>query len=172
MLQCEDNISRKGKKFAIDPELPEETDLQKDYLHSGYDRGHNMSAEDNKCNNIGMEECFYFSNMFPQIHSLNAGTWEELERKERKEANEYGSVKVFVGSLGKLCTIGEDNVVVPMYCWKIIYLQSTNEYECYIFPNEQPSDKNIEDYTTSLEIIEKKTGIYFKGEKAIIKGEN
>ena len=43
-----------------------------------------------------------------------------------------------------------------------------NEYECYIFPNAEPIDKNIEDYTTSLEVIEKKTGIHLNGEKIII----
>jgi len=42
MLTCDEHINRKGKRFEPDPELSEETDLQKDYVHSGYDRGHNM----------------------------------------------------------------------------------------------------------------------------------
>lgn len=168
MLACTEHITRKGERFKPDPELPNETDLQKDYTHSGYDRGHNMSAQDNECNRTGMDECFYFSNMFPQLHSFNAGTWEALERKEREEAQIYGSIKVFVGNLGTYATIGEDNVVVPTYCWKIIYIPSKNHYQCYIFPNDTRADKEIEDYNISLEIIERKTGIRFKGETATI----
>ena len=56
-----------------------------------------------------------------------------------------------------------------MYCWKVIYLPKTNEYECYIFPNTQPNDKNIEDYIISLEMIEKKAGIRFNREKVVLK---
>jgi len=171
MLACSEHIARKGERFKPDPELPDETDLQRDYTHSGYDRGHNMSAQDNECSVTGMDECFYFSNIFPQQHAFNAGTWEQLEKKEREDAELYGRIKVFIGSLGDPATIGEDHVVVPLYCWKIIYIPHLSEYDCYIFPNDTPTDKDIEHYSISLEMIEKKTGIYFSGEMATIKGE-
>src|SRR5689334_6156674 len=46
MLICSKKYKRTNK-FAPDPELHDETNLEKDYKKSGYDRGHNMSAEDN-----------------------------------------------------------------------------------------------------------------------------
>jgi len=160
MFSCNNNISRKGKRFQPDPDLRQATDLQKDYLHSGFDRGHNMSAENNSCLDEAMNECFYFSNVFPQVHSFNAGNWEELENKERKVAKAYGRIKVFVGNFGIQGKIGEDSVVVPMYCWKVIYIPSIDNYDCYVFPNTYRPDINIECYRTTLEIIQRKSGIY------------
>lgn len=171
MLACDEHIHRKGEKFKPDPELPDETNLQRDYTHSGYDRGHNMSAQDNECSQTGMDECFYFSNMFPQLHAFNAGTWEELEKKEREEATQFGEIKVFIGNIGTLSTIGEDHVVVPAYCWKIIYIPSQTNYHCYIFPNDTPTDNDIEHYTISLDSLEMKTGISIKGTTATVPDE-
>jgi endonuclease G len=168
MLICTKKIKRKNN-FAPDPDFLEATNLDKDYKGSHYDRGHNMSAEDNSCNNEGMNECFYFSNMFPQIHSLNGGVWKKLENQERTEAKQYGKIKVFIGSLGEIKKIGKDKVVVPGYCWKIIYIESENIYECYIFPNIKPENSDYTFYKVALTEIEQKTNIKFHKDKAIIK---
>ncbi|MBL7893617.1 MAG: DNA/RNA non-specific endonuclease [Bacteroidia bacterium] len=168
MLSCTKKIKRKNN-FAPDPDLPEATNIDKDYKRSGYDRGHNMSAEDNTCNKEGMNECFYFSNMFPQIHSLNGGVWKKLENQERAEAKQYGKIKVFIGSTGELKKIGKDKVVVPEYCWKIIYIESLNTYECYIFPNKKPKKSDYTSYKVPLTEIEQKTNIKFDKDKSIIK---
>ena len=65
MYACKTKIKRTNK-FTPDPIIPNETNLKKDYTGSGYDRGHNMPAEDNTCTAVGMKECFYFSNMTPK----------------------------------------------------------------------------------------------------------
>ena len=170
MLVCQNHIARKNERFRPDPQLEEDTNLEEDYKHSGYDRGHNMSAQDNECSVTGMTECFYFSNIFPQLHSVNAGIWETVEKKERTAAKRSGNIKVFIGNLGKICAIGPDSVVVPKYCWKVIYSIKHDEYECYIFPNELVTDNNIEDYRTTLNLIEKKAGLYFKnGQVTLLK---
>lgn len=168
MLSCTKKTKRKNN-FAPDPDLPEATNIDKDYKKSGYDRGHNMSAEDNTCNKEGMNECFYFSNMFPQIHSLNGGVWKKLENQERAEAKQYGKIKVFIGSTGELKKIGKGKVVVPEYCWKIIYIESQNIYECYIFPNKKPKKSDYTSYKVPLTEIEQKTNIKFDKDKSIIK---
>src|SRR6188508_2341292 len=54
MLSCTKKIKRTNK-FVPDPDLPSETNLARAYKRSGYDRGHNMSAEDNSCTKIGMK---------------------------------------------------------------------------------------------------------------------
>jgi endonuclease G len=167
MLSCTNKIKRKNN-FKPDPLSSDATNIDNDYKGSHYDRGHNMSAENNSCTGNGMTECFYFSNMFPQIHSLNGGVWKKLENQEREEAKQYGEVKVFIGSLGELKKIGKGKVVVPAYCWKIIYIEDTKEYECYLFPNKKPKTSDIDYYKVPLKEIEEKTHIKFKKGKAII----
>jgi len=165
MLTCAERFKRKNK-FARDPELPDETNLDKDYKRSGYDRGHNMSAEDNRCSETGMKECFYFSNMFPQTHHLNAGQWKKLEEMERQEAINYDSVKVFIGSIGKITTIGTDSVTVPEYCWKVIYIYG-HGYQCYIMPNNK-EEKTLEECKVLPPEIESRCGVTFLDDKATI----
>ena len=168
MVSCSKKIKRKNH-FAPDPLLHDATDLANDYKGSHLDRGHNMSAADNACSGDGMTECFYFSNMFPQTHSLNAGAWEKLENRERAVAKQYGKIKVFIGSLGEIKKIGIDSVVVPAYCWKVIYNENQNTYECYIFPNTILDTPDYEAYKVSLMEIEQKSKIKFHKDKAIIK---
>jgi endonuclease G len=168
MVNCSEKIKRKNH-FSPDPLLHEATNLTVDYKGSHYDRGHNMSAADNGCNEDGMNECFYFSNMFPQVHSLNAGVWEKLEKQERSLAKEYKIIKVFIGSIGEIKKIGIDSVVVPEYCWKIIYIENKKEYECYIFPNTELEHADCETYKVALSEIENKTKIKFHHGNSTIK---
>ena len=163
MFQCEVKIKRTNK-FTADPLLPEETSLKNDYKASGFDRGHNMSAADNGCSETGMMECFYFSNMTPQPHFFNAGTWEDLEKQERNYAL-HEKIIVFTGSIGKTETIGADNVVVPRYMWKVIYFpqRTTNKYECFMFPDSDIAVKPYTLYRISKEEIEEHAGIKFIG---------
>ncbi len=164
MFICDEKIKRTNR-FKADPLLPEATSLQVDYKASGFDRGHNMSAADNGCSEIGMAECFYFSNMTPQPHFFNAGTWEDLEKQERNYAiNE--KIIVFTGSIGKTETIGADGVVVPKYMWKVIFFpeRKTDKYECYLFPDADIAVRPYTQYKISLEEIEEHAGIRFTAE--------
>jgi endonuclease G len=167
MLDCSEHLKR--GKFAKDPKLPEETNLDKDYTNSGYDRGHNMSAKDNDCYEVAMQECFYFSNMFPQTHKLNAGAWYNLEKAERDYAKEHQKIKVFIGSFGKKENIGTNNKIrVPEECWKVIYFPDTKTYECYVFPNDEAKQGDLEDYQVTLAEIEKRSKMKFKADQVKI----
>ncbi len=163
MVSCPDPLGR--GKFAADPLAPEETDLNADYESSGFDRGHNMSAADNGCDETGMEECFYYSNMAPQTHHFNAGVWKSLEMQERKYAADEGRIFVFVGSIGKQKSIGTHNVVVPKYMWKLIYHPTTHRYESYYFPNTNDTEQPYDQYRITFESLQKKTGIEFNGSR-------
>jgi endonuclease G len=82
-------------RFRPDPKLPNETDLRKDYLKSGFDRGHLMPAKSNQCQTPQIQdECFYFSNMAAQYHRLNAGDWKSLETLTREWATSKDSVHI------------------------------------------------------------------------------
>ncbi|HXS38297.1 MAG TPA: DNA/RNA non-specific endonuclease [Flavipsychrobacter sp.] len=158
MLDCDEHLKRKNF-FTTDPELHKETELNKDYKTSGYDKGHCMPAEDNDCSTTGMTECFYYSNIFPQAPSLNRGIWKALENKEREEANEFGSVEVFIGYYGIAGYIGADSVAVPEYCWKVIY--ANGKYQAYIFPNTDNASNDLTIFKTTISEIAKKTNISF-----------
>jgi DNA/RNA endonuclease G (NUC1) len=161
-VNCDSPLER-SNKFAPDPYNKEATNIDKDYVKSGYDRGHNMPAADNGCHGAqAMTECFYFSNMFPQTHKLNAGVWKTLETQERDMASKHDSIYVWIGSYGIAKTIGVDKVVVPKYCWKVIYDYKMKEWSAYIFPNTLDVKGKPDEFKTTVADITSKSGYHFK----------
>lgn len=159
-VSCDNPIPRKDK-FAPDPFLASETDLENDYKGSGLDRGHMAPAADNQCSkDIAMIECFYFSNMAPQYHRLNAGDWKVLEMYTRSMAAKEDSVKVWAGSIGSSKKIGR--VSVPIKCWKVVYIKKTNEWHAYIFNNQDEKQDGIYNNKVEVSEIEKLTNFKFK----------
>ncbi|MES2702441.1 MAG: S1/P1 nuclease [Bacteroidota bacterium] len=166
-LRAEDvtcpNPIKRSDRFAPDPLAPEATDINIDYKGSGYDRGHNMPAADNQCHgDTAMAECFYFSNMFPQTHRLNAGVWKTLEEQERTMAQADGMIYVWIGSYGVDTTIGPHHVVVPQYCWKVIYDPRQRSWYAYMFPNTTTVTGKPAQFTTTVADIAEKTGYRFR----------
>lgn len=160
MVGCEKPLKRKDN-FKPDPQLPKETDLLKDYVGSGTDRGHMMPAADNLCQTQQVQdECFYFSNMSAQYHSLNAGDWKSLETLTRQLALQNDSIRVWCGNVGEIKRIGK--VAVPKQCWKVIYIKKTNEWKSYLFDNTTNKPDGIENNLVKLQVIEELTGFKFK----------
>ena len=160
MIGCDKPLKRKDN-FKPDPQLPKETDLLKDYVGSGTDRGHMMPAADNLCQTQQVQdECFYFSNMSAQYHSLNAGDWKSLETLTRQIALQNDSVKVWCGNIGEIKRIGK--VSVPKQCWKVIYIKKTKEWKSYLFDNTTNKPDGIENNSVRLQVIEELTGFKFK----------
>ena len=148
--------------FQPDPQLKVESNLAVDYRHSGLDRGHNMPAAENKCQTPTIEdECFYFTNMMPQYHSLNAGDWKSLEELERQLALTNDSIHIWCGSVGVAKTIGVNKVAVPKQCWKIIYVLKTKELKAYLFNNTTDKQMGIHPHIVPVTQIEKLTGFRF-----------
>ncbi len=159
-VSCANPIPRKDR-FQPDPLLAAETNLEIDYKGSGTDRGHMAPAADNQCSgNIAMIECFYFSNMAPQYHSLNAGDWKTLETNTRDLAKAQDSIKVWCGSIGATKKIGK--VSVPTKCWKVIYIKKTKEWRAYIFNNDTSKPNGLADNKVKVQDVEKLTNFKFK----------
>jgi endonuclease G len=158
MLICQVRIPR-GTAFKPDPLLNKQTDLQSSYDKSGYDRGHNMNAEDNRCDKIGMNESFYFSNMTPQVPQLNRGVWKSLETQVRETAATQDSVKVWMGSVGESKKVKK--LSIPTHCWKVIYVKKTNQYHAWIFPNTTPTNKSITFFEVKVGDVEKISNFKF-----------
>ena len=160
MVNCTKPLKRKDN-FKPDPLLVVHTDIAKDYVGSGFDRGHMMPAADNLCQTqLVQDECFYFSNMAAQYHSLNAGDWKSLETFTREEAKLKDSIHVWSGNIGELKKIGR--VSVPKQCWKVIYIKKTKEWKSYLFDNTTNKPDGIENNLVKLQVIEELTGFKFK----------
>ena len=157
---CPTPLARKDA-FQPDPQLKAETDIAKDYVGSGTDRGHNMPAAENQCQTQAIQdECFYYSNMTPQYHSLNAGDWKSLETWERQTANELDSIHVWCGSVGVAKKVG--TVSVPTQCWKVVYIVKTKEYLAYIFNNTPDKPTGLNSHKVDVIDVEKLSGFKFK----------
>ena len=158
-ITCTNPLKRKDN-FQPDPLLKSETDLLKDYQNSGFDRGHMTPAADNLCQTQKQQdECFYFSNMSPQFHSLNAGDWKTLETWTREMSKLNDSVRVWCGNIGEQKKIGR--VSVPTECWKVIYIKKTNEWFGFMFDNKNQKQTGMKSHEVNIETITKLTGFKF-----------
>ena len=159
-VACPTPLKRKDQ-FQSDPQLLKDTNLMLDYVRSGFDRGHMSPAASNLCGGDKvLTECFYFSNMSPQTHTLNAGDWKSLEMETRSIATEKDSVHVWCGNIGVLKKIG--SVSVPTKCWKVIYIKKTKKFKAYLFINNTSKPDGIIDNEVSVLFISKLTGLTFK----------
>jgi len=163
MFDCASPLDRPDN-YGPDPDLSEYTQLKDDYPNTGYDQGHNMSAEDNSCDEDGMNQCFYYTNMTPQPHHFNAGVWKSLEKQEQEAAKAGTRMFIYVGSLGKAKTIGDNRVVVPKFMWKLIYYPAAHRYEAYMFPNTTETEQPYAQYLIKVAKLQQRVGMKFNGQ--------
>jgi DNA/RNA endonuclease G (NUC1) len=132
MVSC-GSITRKDK-FARDPEIANSTSPN-DYKKSGYDKGHLFPFADAQCDSVDRVECFFMSNMLPQLHALNAGDWGTLEDQERKWAA-TDTIRIIAGGFGSKGKL-KSGVNIPESCWKAIYVH--HKWRAWVMPNETDS---------------------------------
>ena len=160
MVNCSHPLKRKDK-FKPDPAIEGHTNIEKDYVGSGFDRGHMMPAADNLCKTqVEQDECFYFSNISAQYHSLNAGDWKSLETFSREKTKSIDSLHIWAGNLGVEKKIG--TVSVPKICWKVIHIKKTNEWLAFKFENINTKQDGVDNNKVTVQEIEKLTGLKFR----------
>ena len=158
MVGCPTPLKRKDN-FKPDPQLVDETNIAFYYLKSGYDRGHVMPAADNLCQTQAIQdESFYFSNMIPQTHRLNAGDWKSLETATRNWALISAKVRVWSGAIGEEKKIGL--VSIPTQCWKVVNI--AGKWHAYLFNNDLSPADGFQNNEVPIAQIEKLTGFKFK----------
>ena len=159
-VDCPTPLKRKDN-FKPDPLLPQHTDIAKDYVGSGYDRGHMMPAADNLCQTqLVQDESFYFSNMSAQTPQLNRGDWKSLETFTREESKIKDSIHVWAGNIGEIKKIG--SVSVPKYCWKVIHIKKENKWVAYLFENNTSNPDGFKNNEVALKDITSLTGFTFR----------
>jgi len=164
LFACSRQKGENGVSMDTDPQLPEFSALKDDYAYTLFDHAQMMSPEENTCDKDAYRESYYFTNVMPMPKDLYKSLWGELQQKEMIKAKKYKKIKVFAGTVGRNWVIGANNtIVVPEYCWKVIYVPSTDEYLCYEFHNIEPYSPNdkLELHKVDINRIESLAGVHF-----------
>ncbi|NOV24764.1 DNA/RNA non-specific endonuclease [Cupriavidus necator] len=149
-------------RFFADARLPraERAELD-DYKSSGYDRGHMAPAGDMP-NATAMAQSFSLANMVPQAPQNNRKSWAGIEKSTRKYVRRAkGDVYVITGPVFESSaptTIGQDQVWVPQYLFKLVYDSATHRAWAHWIEN---SDSARAGRPISYRELVKRTGVEF-----------
>ena len=156
-------VKRKNN-FRKDYKIITNSASLEDYKGSGYDRGHLAPAKAMSFSEQSVSESFLMSNMSPQLPSFNRGIWKRLEKQVRDWIAISDSLYVVTGPVlnSSLPTIGVNKVSIPRAYYKTIlrfYKGDINGIG-FLLKHEK-SSKKITDFATSIDTIEKITGLNF-----------
>lgn len=152
--------------FEMDNDVKGKKVDYNDYSGSGYDRGHMAPAGDMKWDMQAMEESFLMSNICPQNHALNKGSWNDLEIEIRQWAKRYGKAYVVCGPIyepdRKIKRIGKSRVAVPHYFYKAVLIYPNKKPLAlgFVFSNDGKHG-TISQSIVSIDQLEKRTGLDF-----------
>ncbi len=133
----------------------------KDFLKSGYDKGHLKPAAVSKQNIKEMKESFLLSNVAPQFPYFNRVVWRSIESQVRALLKNQDSLIVYTGVVyKKRAKKINGKVEVPYYFYKTILLGDSTETIAYLAKNDSSSLKGM-DFKTTVNKIEKLVGFNF-----------
>jgi endonuclease G, mitochondrial len=176
---------RKHSVFYEDPSIPDKFRAKlRDYVRSGFDRGHQVPAADAKWSQEAMDATFALSNMCPQVgEGFNRDYWAHFEDFCRRLTLSYPSVRIVTGPLylpkrdavdGKWRVSYEmigspPSVAVPTHFFKVIFAEDgrvggTVAVGAFVLPNDRiPNEKSLQDFEVPIEAIERASGLEFAG---------
>ena len=177
-FQLEKNTDRTND-FRVDPLISTGSADLADYRKSSFDRGHLTPAADMSFDETAMSETFYMSNMTPQNPQFNRGIWKDLEAQVRIWVKQFGKAYVVSGPVlnkkaTSYTTIGNNNVTIPEYFYKVILVPVYKDNEDrkspddtysvmaigFVIPN-QNCRESFWNYTKSIDDIEELTNLDF-----------
>lgn len=141
-----------------------------DYTNSGYDRGHMAPnyAIATRYGTAAQRETFLMSNITPQLHSLNAGLWKELEMKIATSwPARYSEVWVLTGPVfGAQPKKLRGGVAVPEAFFLIVIDENEGKLRtlAFLVPQDAPAGADPERYLTRIDEIQRRTGLDFLSE--------
>ena len=153
-------------RFTTDPRTAA-TIKHRDYTRSGYDRGHMAPnfAIVSRHGRRAQLETFLMSNICPQKPLLNRGIWKNLEERiANKYSNRFEEVWVITGPIfdDEKKTL-PSGVEIPDQFFKIIvdeYLGMVRML-AFIIPQEVQRDEQLEEFLTSVDIVEEAVQLDF-----------
>lgn len=161
----DEEVEERPREFSSDSRISDVV-LSEDYARSGFDRGH-MAPNFGIARCYGrkaQEETFLMSNVVPQYPMLNGGVWRELERRVALNYTaRFGAVWVLTGPVFNRFphrTLSS-GVWIPDGFFKIVIEEGVRGLRVMGFVIPQEATGEIEDYLTSVDEIERLTGIDF-----------
>jgi DNA/RNA endonuclease G (NUC1) len=140
------NCDRSGFSFKNDSKIPLK---EKEYMNSGYDKGHLANAEDFAYDCKLDEYTFRYYNCLPQSANLNRGVWKKWETSIRKESQQ-DSLYVVAGGIWD-SEMQVNGMKIPSKCWKVVYSLTTGmPIHILIFSNKE---KNSTCKITSMDVL-------------------
>lgn len=149
--------------FRPDSDMPQAYQTTPgDYDEPVYDMGHLANSESIDGSVLENSETFLMSNMTPQLPGFNRAIWKGLENRERKWADEFGVVFVFMGPLyGLNPDVIGNGVLIPSSFWKIIYSPMKKEAIAFLIPHKELKTSELDSYLISIDEIETASGLDF-----------
>jgi endonuclease G len=170
LTKTDSGDAERQNDFRPDPRLPGGwtiVDLR-DYSSSGYERGHLCPSADRSSSSAINSETFLMTNIAPQVHGLNGGPWEKLERYSRSMARRDANLYIIAGQYGSKGKI-DGRIIIPSNFWKVIVVIenggdiSSADSGTRVIAVDMPNDNAIETrnwrgFTVTVRSIEEKTG--------------
>jgi endonuclease G len=160
-----DGSATRPSHFREDRELTSQGATDRDYRHSGYDRGHLAPARDFAFSPAAIRSTFLLSNAVPQKPSVNRGRWAAVEAAVRGVAQHADRVHVFSGTLfeGNIERIGDGQVAVPSHTYKVILAEHRQARSMYavIVPNQDHIHAPQNAFAVSVDEVERRSGLDF-----------
>ncbi len=141
-----------------------------DFTGSGYDRGH-MAPNQSIATRHGCEaqrETFLLSNIAPQLPDLNQRTWAAYEIVvDSVYADDFEGIWVLTGPIfdpEQIVTMCDTEIEVPVEFWKVVIRRKPNDdldAAAIVMKKDERRDRPIGEFSTTIDDIEKRTGIDF-----------
>ncbi len=154
--------------FRGDENIPARDRIEKyDYNNPVYDRGHMCPSGDMRYDRQAQSDCFYMTNICPQIKELNQTWWEHVESATRRWAQREGTVYICCGpifyddtperSLGRNIKIR-----IPDAFFKVILSLRQGKEKAIGFYYTNTNDRQTMDFAKrTVDEIERITGLDF-----------
>jgi endonuclease G len=135
-----------------------------EYVGTGWDLGHMMSAEDASYDGMVSYESFSMLNVVPQVPGLNRQEWERLEEAVRAWAWQRGDLLVYVGPVvgDKPKTIG-NHIGIPVGFFKVLVDRKSGEVLAFYIPQKAEAKGDLAPWISEVQVHEKLIDIDFGG---------
>ena len=120
----------------------------------GYDKGHQLPSADRTCDKPTNEDTFFFTNVTPQISSMNQEIWARLEGKVRGWSKATDTLFVVTGAVPPKSNIQyKKGMAIPQYYFKALARRISGTYHTIAFAIDNSASVakgNYMDYAISV----------------------
>jgi|GEM_PF-1848471 len=171
------SIRRGRDVWDFDPGIPREWQTGNDaYIRNTYDRGQMVRRSDSHFTTEPetalkvAREATYYTIGVPQADQTNRQTWRYVEDLGEHLSNELGPIPTIAGPIFQnpkenkgYFVIGPDRTLVPVELFRVHLRETSAGWRAiaFIVPNDGSIDREPENFLTSVEEVEARTGLTF-----------